>query len=362
MPHPLVIDGSHGEGGGQILRTALALSAITGKPFRIVNIRANRPKPGLRRQHRTAVVAAAAVCNAHVTGAEVDSRAVTFEPGPIVPRHFHFDVGSAGSTMLVLQTILPPLMIADQPSTIELIGGTHNVGAPPFPFLQKAFLPLLARFGPRVDLRLDRAGFAPRGGGRAIVRVTPAAKLARVDLLTRGPLRRLLATATIAGLPRDIADRELRTAAGLLDLHPGQLHIDELSADQGPGNLFTIEVESEHVTEVFTAFGQRGVRAEDVARDAATQFQRYLAHGDLGRAVPVPPAFVPAAVGEHLADQLLLPMALAGGGGFTTDALSLHTTTNIDTIRKFLDVPIETIERPGRRRLVRVGGASSSVA
>lgn len=342
MPDLILIDGSQGEGGGQILRTSLALSVITGRPFRLYNVRGNRPKPGLRRQHLTAVRAAAEISAATLIGDEVDSRDVTFTPtAPVRPGAYHFDVGSAGSTMLVLQTVLPPLMIAHAPSTITLAGGTHNFGAPPFPFLSKTFLPLVARMGPRVELVIDRAGFAPRGGGKAHVHITPA-KLKRLEILDRGPVRRRLATATIAGLPREIAERELKVVARVCDLRPDELKIDELPPDQGPGNLVHIEAESAQLTEVFTAFGARGTRAEDVARQAARDAKRYLDHE--------------TPVDEHLADQLLLPMALAGSGAFLTGPLSLHATTNIDTIRRFLDVPI-TVEEVARRQVrVQVSG------
>ena len=340
MPGPLLIDGSQGEGGGQILRTSLALSMITGRPFRIFNIRGNRPKPGLRRQHMTAVRAAASVCGGTAVGDEVDSRELSFTPGRVQPGAYHFDVGSAGSTMLVLQTVLPVLMTAGASSTITLEGGTHNFGAPPFPFLSKAFLPLIARMGPKVDLRIERAGFAPRGGGRARVEITPA-PLNRLEILDRGPVRRRLATATVAGLPREIAERELKVIARVCDLRPDELRVDELPADQGPGNLVHVEVESEQLTEVFTAFGARGRPAEDVAREAAREAKRYFDHD--------------APVGEHLADQLLLPMALAGSGAYVTGPPSPHATTNVETIRRFLDVPIAVEEVARRTYRVRVG-------
>lgn len=340
MTTPLLIDGSRGEGGGQILRSSLALSILTGRPFRIYDIRANRPKPGLRRQHLTCVLAAAAISGANVTGAVVDSRDVTFEPKELRGGDYHFDVESAGSTMLVLQTILPPLMTASEPSTITLEGGTHNFGAPPFPFLAKTFLPLINRMGPRVELQIERAGFAPRGGGRAVVQITPA-PLRPLHLLSRGPVRRTLARATIAGLPRSIAERELQLVSRVLHLAAKDLAIKELPADQGPGNVVTVEVESEHVTEVFTAFGAKGIGAEEVARDAARQAKRYIA------------ADVP--VDEHLADQLLLPLALAKGGSYLTGDLSPHSTTNIETLQQFIDVAIEVRPVARHQNEVRVG-------
>lgn len=335
----VLIDGSLGEGGGQILRSSLALSMITGRAFRIVKIRANRPKPGLRRQHMTAVLAAGAVCGAEVKGAEIDSREVTFIPGKVRGGVYQFDVGSAGSTMLVLQAILPAMMMAEAPSTIALAGGTHNFGAPPLPFLEKTFLPMIGRMGPTVALTLERAGFAPRGGGRARVEISPA-KLRPIEVMEGGEVQQTIATATISGLPREIAERELKLAARLLNLKANQLFVDEVSAEQGPGNLFTVAVESENCSIVFTAFGGRGIRAEDVARDACRQATRYL-----DRDVPVD---------EHLADQLLLPMAVAGGGAFVTTEPSLHATTNIETIRRFIDVRIDVEEISKHRFAVRV--------
>src|SRR5689334_5065034 len=168
MPHdePILIDGSQGEGGGQILRSSLALSVLTGKPFKIENIRANRDKPGLGRQHLTAVLAAAKICSAGVSGAVLGSRELSFWPGKLKPGEYAFDVGSAGSTTLVFQTVLPPLMLADGPSQLQLQGGTHNIHAPPFDFLAKTFLPVVNRMGPQVNVELVRAGFFPAGGGR----------------------------------------------------------------------------------------------------------------------------------------------------------------------------------------------------
>jgi RNA 3'-terminal phosphate cyclase (ATP) len=167
------IDGSFGEGGGQILRSSLSLSLVTGKPFRIENIRANREKPGVLRQHLTAVQAAAEVGSAEVEGASLGSKALTFVPGKIRSGEFRFAIGTAGSGTLVLQTILPALITAAGPSRIEIEGGTHNPAAPPFDFLQRSFIPLIERMGPKVKLELQRYGFYPAGGGRFVVEITP---------------------------------------------------------------------------------------------------------------------------------------------------------------------------------------------
>ena len=322
----VTIDGSFGEGGGQILRSSLALSMVTRTPFRIGNIRANRDPPGLARQHLTSVTSAARVCGAEVEGAELRSRGLAFRPGPIIAGDYTFSIGSAGSTTLVLQTVLPALIRGEDPSTLALEGGTHNPFAPPLDFLDHAFLPLINRMGPRVETALERPGFAPRGGGRLVATVRPATALEPFHLLERGPVKRKRARAVVAGLPRNIAERELAVVRERLGWTPDECEAVELPEAFGPGNIVTLEVESDHLTEVFTGVGMRGVRAEAVAAEAADAAARYLAAG-----VPV---------GDCLADQLLLPLALAGGGSYRTLALTRHASTNIEVIRKFLDVNV----------------------
>lgn len=323
----ITIDGSSGEGGGQILRTSLALSLVTGKPFRMEKIRARRPKPGLRRQHLTAVLAAAEVGQAEVEGAELESRELAFVPSGVRPGEYRFDVGTAGSTTLVLQTVLPALMTASGPSQLQIEGGTHNIHAPPVDFLEKAFLPILGRMGPNVELTLERPGFYPAGGGSIRVEIRPAERLRRIELVERGRVLRRSAAGAVARLPMHIAEREVETIRRRMSW-PAEAVSTRAVESAGPGNVVTIEIHSEHVTEVFTGFGQRGVPAEKVAAGAVREARRYLKAG-----VPV---------GRHLADQLLLPLALAGGGTFRTLAPSSHTTTNIETLGHFLDVAIRT--------------------
>ncbi len=325
----LTIDGSQGEGGGQILRTSLALSLCLGRPFRIVHLRAHRPKPGLARQHLASVRAAAAIGEARVQGAELKSPALTFEPRGLVPGEYRFDIGSAGSTTLVLQTVLPALLTAEGPSRLLLDGGTHNPFAPPFDFLDAVFLPLLRTMGPRVEARCLRPGFYPGGGGRMEVRVDPAPRLHPLRLVDRGAVRTLAARVTIANLPESIAERERRVLARELDLPPERCSVRRVSA-RGPGNVVSVQVTSEHVTEQFTAFGARGVPAESVARQAAGQARAYLHAG-----VPV---------GPHLADQLLLPLVLAGSGEFVTGVPTPHTATNRAVIEQFTGTPLSCEE------------------
>jgi RNA 3'-terminal phosphate cyclase (ATP) len=324
----LTIDGSRGEGGGQIFRTSLTLSLVTGTPFRIERIRAGRAKPGLMRQHLTALEAAAAVGDAEVDGAVVGGQEVVFRPKRVRPGTYGFAVGTAGSAGLVLQTILLPLVVARAPSRLTLEGGTHNPAAPPFEFLTEALLPLLRRMGADVDARLERAGFYPAGGGRMTIDVTDRGALRALHLLQRGRTLRRRARALVSRLPRQIADRELAVIRSRLGWDGEELEAVVLSEGMaGPGNVVLLSIESEHVIEVFTGFGEVGVRAEAVAERVAQDARRYLA------------ADVP--VGPHLADQLLLPMALAGGGAFRTVPFSRHASTNLEVIGQFLGTPID---------------------
>lgn len=327
----LTLDGSQGEGGGQILRTALALAMCTGLPFRIESIRAGRKTPGLMRQHLTCVMAAAEVCGAQVEGAQLGSLALQFTPGKVRAGEYEFAVGTAGSATLVLQTVLPALIMADAPSRLTLKGGTHNSMAPPFHFLDRCYVPLLRRMGVDVTLELLRHGFYPAGGGAFTAHIAPATKLAPLVLMQRGERVAAYAESIIAGVPGHVARRELETVGTSMGWSEDQLKIRGLPNDQGPGNVLMLTFEHEHVCEVITAFGEKGTTAESVAKQAVREARDYLMAG--------------GAVGEHLADQLLLPVALAGSGQFSATAISLHTSTNAEVIRKFLPVEIEFATR-----------------
>ncbi|HEX8322994.1 MAG TPA: RNA 3'-terminal phosphate cyclase [Tepidisphaeraceae bacterium] len=323
---PLALDGSQGEGGGQILRTALGLSALTGRPFVIERIRAKRDKPGLMRQHLTAVNAAAEICGAVVDGATIGSSRVAFTPGPVRAGEYCFAIGSAGSTTLVLQTVLPALLTASGPSLITLEGGTHNPHAPTVDFIREAFVPIVNRMGPSVEIELERHGFYPAGGGRWQAAITPAKRLTPITIDQRGAILRRTAKAVVAALSGDIAKRELAKVEQRLGWSGDALQIRQLPADQGPGNVVLLTVECEHVTEVFTAIGQKGVSAESVADAAIDDVRAYLASN--------------APVGECLADQLLIPLAMAGGGSFVATRATQHLTTNAAVVEQFLPVRI----------------------
>lgn len=337
----IVIDGSRGEGGGQILRSALSLAAATAKPFVIERIRAGRDRPGLMRQHLTAVNAAAAICGARTEGAEVGSLRLAFAPGAVRAGDYVFPIGTAGSTMLVLQTVLPPLALAGAESRVTLTGGTHNQQAPAFEFLERAFLPMVRRMGLAAEVRLVRPGFYPAGGGEIQARIGPAGALAPLVIEERGRSVSRLGEALLANLPIHIARRELARLGERLGLEPRELILRVEKEAAGPGNCVLATLAYEQVAEVVTSVGRRGVSAEQVAEEAAAEA---LAWRDSG-----------APVGVHLADQLLLPMALGAGGRFVTVEPSSHTLTNMAVIRMFLDVPLDAVRLEDGRWLVTVG-------
>ncbi len=316
------LDGSVGEGGGQILRTALSLSMITCTPFRIERIRAKRSKPGLLRQHLTAVQAAAEICGATVSGAAAGSQMLDFAPGKIRGGDYLFAIGTAGSCTLVLQTVLPALWFADGASTLVVSGGTHNPAAPPADFLVRAWLPQIRAMGVDMDIELLRHGFYPAGGGEVSASVRPVPRLRAIELDARGELLGTKAISVIAGVPENVARRELDTVGRRLG--EVEREVRALSSLEGPGNVLMVELRYAAVTEVFTGFGARGVSAEAVAERVCREAMAYR-DGQ-------------AAVGEHLADQLALPFALAGKSGFTTTTMSSHLRTNMAVVERFLPV------------------------
>ena len=326
------LDGSTGEGGGQILRTALALAMCTGQAVRVDRIRAKRPKPGLMRQHLTCVQAAAAVCDAKVDGAELGSATLVFKPGRVRAGDYTFNVGTAGSCTLVLQTVLPALMLAAQPSRLSLGGGTHNPMAPSFHFLERCFAPLLHRLGVELTLKLRRHGFYPAGGGEVGVQVQPATEgLRPFDLTDRGPQLEAYAECLAPALPSAVATRELSALARALNWSGEQLRTPPVRQNEGPGNALMATLAYENVSEVATAFGEKGVSAEQLARALAREVTMYQTSN--------------GALGPHLADQWMLPLALAvarhgGSAAFTCTEVTEHTRTNAGVIERFLPVRI----------------------
>jgi RNA 3'-terminal phosphate cyclase (ATP) len=340
------IDGSMGEGGGQLLRTALTLAMCTGVPIRLRHIRARRARPGLRAQHLAAVRAAAAICSARVSGATLASAELEFAPGAVRPGEYDIDVGTAGSTLLVLQTILLPLSFCGAPSTVVLRGGTHNPLAPTFEFVRDAWLPLIGQLGFRARLVLERHGFIPQGGGVIRASIEPRLPGRVLELMERGSVRRCSVQVLLSRLPEDIGRREVATLRARLAV-PEQACSVETVAAAGAGNALHVRLDCAHLTTLFAGFGRRGVPAETVADRTAAEVRRYL-DADV-------------ALDQHLADQLLLPLALSAGGRFSSLAPSGHTTTNAAVIGLFLPSTYEAQEiGPGRWTVaLRTGGAGA---
>lgn len=334
------LDGVHG--GGQLLRTALSLSLCTGIGFTMQQIRAQRPRPGLMRQHLTAVNAAAEIGRARVHGAELGAAMLRFEPGTVEPGKYCFATGSAGSTTLVLQTVLPALWQCAGPSQLQLEGGTHNPLAPSADFIADSYLPTLRHLGIEATLELESYGFYPAGGGAIKVTVAPCAQLRQGAFHERGELVAIEATALLSALSAGIGRRELEVVGECLGLPEDALHLRSVRPAHGPGNALLARVQHAAHIETFTAHGERGMPAEKVAERLADAVQVYLDSG--------------ACIGEHLADQLLLPMALAGGGEFTTTAPSDHLRSNAALIEKFLAVEIgwEQVSKNGWRVAISV--------
>ena len=313
MPAPTTIDSS--SGGGQMLRNAVALSAVRGRPVRVINIRGARPQPGLRAQHLLAIQSAAEVCGARLTGAQIGSREIEFLPGEITAQTgWRLDVGTAGSVTLVLQCLLPALSHAPSDSTLTLIGGTGVPFSPPYDYFTDVFIPALAELGPRVQPHLAMRGFYPKGGGEIMAAVTPAG-IAPISWMERGPIIRIRGRACSLGLPAHIAQRmrdaalRLLALAGIPDM---EIELEVAASGRSEGCGITIWAESERGRRFAgSALGRRGIRAEQVGEDAARALLAELAS--------------PAAVDTHLADQLIVWLALASGTSeFTTSRITDH--------------------------------------
>lgn len=323
------IDGSFGEGGGQVLRSALSLSCLTGKRFRIYNIRKNRTKPGLMRQHLMAVQSAAAISTAEVVGDTLGSSELSFTPGEVASGTYSFVIGTAGSATLVLQTLIPPLLAAGGKSVITVTGGTHVPFSPSWNYFSQVFWPAVARLGVHGELTLGSCGFYPRGGGRIICRLTPLPVPGNLTLTERGRLLRVTGTSAVGNLPLHIAQRERTSALSLLERElehgiPVGIETAEVPVF-GQGNFIFIKGAYEHAVAGFTALGERGKPAERVGEEVAQEFMEHHRSG-----FPVDP---------HLADQLVLYLAQAEAPSrFSTSRITTHLETNLVVAGYFLDI------------------------
>jgi RNA 3'-phosphate cyclase len=339
--HLIELDGAFGEGGGQILRSSLALSLITGRPFRLRNIRARRARPGLQPQHLMSVEAAAQVGSATIKGARLGSTTLDFEPGPINGGDYHFRIGTAGATSLVLHTVYLPLALAPIASRVTIEGGTHVPHSPCYHFLDRTWRPYLGLVGLTVSLRMDRPGFYPRGGGVIHAEIQPAAPLRNVALDAIATVSRVRVVSAAASLPEHIVQRQAHRATERLRERGLEVDAQEESWSGGPGTMLGIELPTAPVPTFFFALGARGKPAERVADEAVAQVEAYLDRR-------------PGGIDEHSADQLLLPLALAPGPShFTTACISSHLLTNAEVIKAFLPRRIECDGDAGESGVVR---------
>ncbi len=337
------LDGSEGEGGGQILRSALALSVLTRRPFKLVNIRANRSKPGLQPQHLMCVRAAGQISGASYKGGAVGSSVLYFEPGPVRAGNYTFSIGTAGATALVLHTVYLPLALcADRPCEITITGGTHNMHAPCYHFLETTWTAYLARVGIRVELEMVRPGFYPRGGGEIRAVIHPCLRVSGLSLLTCPELTTAGGFSAIADLPESVGRRQARRLSVRLKSEGVESHIPvEQWQAASPGSVAAVIFRQAPVPPLFFGLGERGKPAESVADDAADE------------AVAFRDAKAP--VDPHSADQLLLPLAFSDDASeYRTSEITRHTTTNVDTVRKFVDRTIQIDYAEGKSGVVRI--------
>lgn len=342
MTQLIEIDGSLGEGGGQILRTSLALSLLTGRGFHLANVRAGRARPGLQPQHLMSVRAAATISQAQVRGNSKSSSDLVFEPGPVRAGRYRFDIGTAGATSLVLHTIYLPLALrGDGPSELTLDGGTHVEHSPAFQFLDGTWRRYLEHFGLRIALRLFRPGFYPRGGGSIEATIQQCDRLRGTRLVERGPVR-ASGFAAVASLPENIAERMARRLRYRFAQQGLDVDLREESWDGGPAAVVGVSLDTKPAPTWFVALGKRGKPAERVADDLAEEVLAYQ-------------AAAPALVDPHSADQILLPLALAEGPSeYRTTAVTRHLTTNIAVVRRFLDRSITREGKEGESGVVRI--------
>jgi RNA 3'-terminal phosphate cyclase (ATP) len=327
----LSIDGGMGEGGGQVLRTSLALSLISGKEFVLNNIRQGRKKPGLRAQHLNAVRLAAQIGNAKVYGAEIGSERISFSPGTVRSGKYSSDIGTAGSTSLVLQTVFLPLSFADSPSKLNIIGGTHVPFAPTFDFLKFHWLNFLSKMGFEISINLEKAGFFPKGGGQIRATINPIKGISGISLTHPGSLKQIYGISAVANLDRRIAERQRNTIVRLLG---HKYPLNDIRIIQQPsqfkGTTICLVCDFEFSQSCYTSLGKPGKPAEEVAREVCEKIDKFMSTN--------------AVIDEYLADQLLLPLSISETDSFfSTSRITNHLHTNADVIQLFTSAKIEIL-------------------
>ncbi len=335
----IIIDGSLGEGGGQILRTSLTLSLLTKKTLQIHNIRSKRSSPGLKQQHMTALRAAAEISNAQVEGDFPGSQEVLFVPGEIKPGKYNFKIATAGSTTLVMQTIFMPLSAASRASHVSITGGTHVPWSPPYHYLEWQWIPWMSRIGYPGTIELHQCGYYPAGGGRLRCAVFPAESKKPLQVTESSKLIQIRGISAASNLPRDIPNRQrLRFVSKLGPSYPLNDIRSTVLPGQGKGTFLTVLLEFEKTTACFTSLGEKGKRAEIVADELIKQVEEYLN--------------TPGCVDAYLPDQLLIPLSFANGqSSIQTPRITLHLITNAEIIQQFLPVRISIegdMGKPGK--------------
>src|SRR4030042_333415 len=333
------IDGSFGEGGGQILRTSLSLSCLLNKPFRIFNIRKKRKKPGLMPQHLMGIRSLKLISNARVDGDSQGSTELLFAPGEVKAGDYFFDIGTAGSTSLLLQAILPPLIFANNRSSLTLKGGTHVPFSPPFHYISEVFIPILKKFGITAEATIESYGFYPKGGGKVHVEIRPADKIEAANYLERGQITKVYGLSGVGNLPFSIAERQKNAALAILISQGINAEIETISVSTpGQGTFMFLEAATENCLAGFSSLGERGKKAELVGEEAAKKFLDYYSTS--------------ACLDRHLADQIVFYLGVAKGeSSFTTAEISNHLLTNLWVLKEFLGIQYAVegeIGKPGK--------------
>jgi len=342
------IDGSFGEGGGQIVRTSLTLSLITGKPFEIYNIRARRKRPGLQPQHLKCVEAATLISDSKVKGNQKGSIHLIFNPGQVLPGDYRIDIGTAGSISLVLHTVYLPLALAEGESHLTITGGTHVLWSPTFHFLSLHWLNFLEQIGFNIKLKMDRAGFYPKGDGKVRIEILPVSDLKPLLILNRGELEKIIGISAVANLDFSIAERQRNQSLKRLERmgYDPQISIEKMPS-RYKNTMMLLKAIFENGIGCFTALGAIGKRAEKVADESVDELLEYL--NSTG------------AIDKYLTDQLILPLSLIEEESiFSTSKITNHLMTNVEVIKKFLNIQTEIDGEIGMQGIVKIIGAFST--
>ncbi|MEW6108632.1 MAG: RNA 3'-terminal phosphate cyclase [Nitrospirota bacterium] len=344
----LEIDGNYGEGGGQILRTALSLSCLLNLQFHLFNIRKGRKMPGLMPQHLTCVRSMMQISRARVEGDFIGSQDLIFSPSEIRAGNYFFDIGTAGSTSLLLQCILPPLIFAKNESVVTVKGGTHVPFSPTFNYIRDVFIPMLRKLGITLTSVINRYGFYPKGGGEIIIKITPSEEIHGLTLQERGGLKAIQGISGVANLPESIAQRQREAAIKTLAVHGLKAEIEMLSVPAfGHGTFIFIKSETDICISGFSSLGQRGKKAELVGEEAAGELITYHKSS--------------ACIEHHLADQIILYLAVAKGiSSFSTSCITNHLLTNLWVIEKFTGIRFTVTGQKGFPGKVTLSGKGLS--